>query len=272
MKKYIIILFSVLILVSAFLFFNNSNKSIKIKYVPNTISSHLFLGNKNTPVVLKKGYVMFNGYKVPISFKTNASLPTINFDKDFEYSLSLWKEVYKKINNVSDVYFDEHFFVEKIEIFENDANDKYVNILYRWKYDWASVSMFDRFKYSSDDHYATSDELLSESKPFYFYNSDITRIIPINSILSKDKIEKIIMGFSSTDSNYEIIYGAMENLLVGKVELEEEKYLKPIVVVSSSVNEDGYYFLSEISLETGKKVLVNEKIDTIIDRGGLSRF
>ncbi|MEI6238189.1 MAG: hypothetical protein WCP15_01485 [bacterium] len=229
-----------------------SISGISIKYITGFASSSQY----------SPDFVMFNGYKVPVSANLDygyKSIPVSLYKLDIDKNLLIWKQAFQEVNTISDEYFNEHIFVKDAEVSIDDQGGKktfYVD--YYWKLEWASAGMRDSFKYSLNgvDHNITIEELLGSvaKGPFsnsyiesnkYFFDTFISKIKPVTRIASKNQIEDVIKKIVSVDAQYQILFGRGDD--------------KPIIDVNATINDvENRCFKAQISLEDAEVIFSNE--------------
>ena len=167
------------------------------------------------------GFVLFNGYKVPTNNVSEA-----------EIYLPMWKQVFQKINGISDEYFNSHIIVTGSEVEEHvkgsyySKNEKEIYIRYYWQFDWVKANLTDYFDfYIEDVGTITLDKLLlaadtllrvggynlkNFSKTNEFTRTTwVSHVYPIAHIVTKNQLENNIRKVVSVDAEYSINLGRM---------------------------------------------------------------
>jgi len=183
--------------------------------------------------------IPFNGYEIPTYYPIESKT-----------YLPIWKQVFQKMNGVSDNYFNNHIFVigASTDKFNIDGKiEKRFSVTYYYSVDWTHIKLTDNFTYSLEGvgDGITLEELqhdvnIASYQTKYQRILNFNKLKPITGIATKEQVKNAVKNASSLlwfDVNNHIILerdGQLAIRLYGRVDYKANKCLSGTVILENA--------------------------------------
>lgn len=212
------------------------------EYIVSDVPLHFFDSGYSTEYYVIPFFVIpFNGYEVPTYYPIES-----------QGYLFIWKQVFQKMNGISDTYFNNHIFVigTSVDKFDIDGKvEKTFFVTYYYSVDWAYIKLTDSFTYSFEgiDDGITLEELehdvgvMNFNQTKYQQILNINKLKPIDRVATKEQIKSAIKNASSLlwfDVNEDMVVleddGQLEISLYGTIDDAANKCLSGTIILENA--------------------------------------